>query len=113
MITVDRMVGDTLTPLGAHLWRKDTNGDAEDIDVTSLTVKFKMVSEAGGVKVAETDSNVSNVTASEGKVQYDFQPTDVDTAGVYFAWFTAYSGTEKLTCPKDGRTYKIILRDTV
>ena len=113
MITVNRMIGDTLTPLGAQLQQRDVSGTLADLDVTSMTVKFQMVSEASAVKVAETDSNVSAVTAAEGKVQYDFQTTDVDTAGTFFAWFTAYSLTEKDTFPADGRTYKIIFRDTV
>lgn len=104
--------GDTLTPLGAQLKQKGSSGTYDAVDLTSRDVKFKMVAEDGTVKVAETASNVSKTDASSGKVQYDFQAADVDTAGVYYAWFMVYAGTEKDTYPADGRSLKIVISDT-
>lgn len=84
-----RHVGDTEVALAATLQRPD--GTA--VDLTSLTVRFKMVDTAGSVKVAETDSNVSVTDAANGQCQYNFQSADVDTAGTYYAYFTAEDGS--------------------
>jgi hypothetical protein len=97
-------LGDTLTPLGVQLVRMDENGVYTPVDLTGLTVKFKMTDYYGADVVVETVTGVSVIDALTGKVQYDFQPADVDTAGDYFAWFMVYNGSERDTFPVDGRT---------
>lgn len=80
-----RHIDDTEVAIAATLQRPD--GTA--VDLTDLTVRFKMVAIGGTVKVAETAENVSKTDASNGACQYDPQAADVDTAGTYHAYFTA------------------------
>jgi len=101
--------GDTLTPLAATLQQKNASGNYEAVDVTSKDVKFCMVKSDDTTKVALTDSNVSKVDAANGKVQYDFQAADVDTAGTFYAWFVVESGGELDTFPADGKAWKIVI----
>ena len=103
------IVGDTLTPLGVQLKQKSAAGVLSVVDLSNSTCKFLMVAANGVVKVAETDSNVTITDASNGKVQYDFQSTDVDTPGTYYAWFKNYSGGECDTFPTAGRELKVII----
>lgn len=88
--TQKRHVGDTRIAIAATLKRPD--GTA--VNLTGLTVKFKMVDSQGTVTVAETTTNVTVTSAAAGQVQYDPQAADVDTAGTYYAYFTVYSGTD-------------------
>lgn len=104
-----RTVGDTLTPLGAHLKQRGTSGSYEDVDLTDATVKFSMVSLDGTVVVDEGTVGVTVVTAAEGKVQYTFQDADVDEAGTFYAWFTVYEDGKKDTFPIGGRTLRIVI----
>lgn len=85
-----RHLGDTRPSIPAALQRQD--GTA--IDLTGLTVKFKMIDSRGGAKVAETADNVTVTDASAGSVQYDPQAADVDTAGTYYGYFIIYDGSD-------------------
>ena len=96
-------VGDTLTPLGCQLKQLGTTGTLAAVNLTGLTVKFTLVDSTGTVIVNEATTGVTVTDAANGKVQYDFQTGDVDTAGTYYAWFTVYSGTEHDTYPVGGR----------
>ena len=107
----DISVGDTLTPLGCQLRQLDDVGVYTNVNLTGLTVKFQMVAEDGTVVVIETATGVTVNNATLGKVQYDFQAADVDTAGVYYGWFTVYDGTEKDTYPAKGRQLRITISD--
>lgn len=101
-------VGDTLSAMLIQLKQRDTSGTLSAVDVTGLTVKFKMVDQSGQTKVALTDSNVTVVDATNGKVQYDFQVGDVDIAGRYYAWFVVVgAGSEEDTFPVNGRSLVI------
>lgn len=112
MDTHEIAVGDTLTPLGARLRQLGTSGVYEDVNLTDKTVTFKMVAEDGTVVVPETSTGVTVVTASEGKVKYDFAAEDVDEAGVFYAWFrVADTGGETDTFPRGGRQFKIIIHE--
>ncbi len=83
-----RQVGDTRIALATTLKRPD----ATVVDVTGLTVKFRMCTAAGVDKVAETASNVTVTDATNGQVKYTFQAADVDTAGTFHAYFIAETG---------------------
>lgn len=111
MIIHDRMIGNTLTPLGAQLKQRNASGVYVPVVLTGLTVKFKMVAEDGTVTVAETSTGVTIADATNGKVEYDFLAADVDTAGTYWGWFYVYSGTEYDSFPSDGRTFKIVIHE--
>jgi hypothetical protein len=84
-----RHVNDTKVALAATLTRPD--GTA--VDLTGLTVKFKMVARNNTVKVAETAANVTVTDAAAGAVEYAFQSADVDTAGRYHAYFITIDGS--------------------
>ncbi len=88
---VTRQLGDTQVPLASTL----TRPDGTVVDLSALTVKFAMVSSNGDVKVAETGSNVSIVSPTDGTVNYAFQDADVDTAGRFYAYFITVNGSSK------------------
>lgn len=96
-------IGDTLTPLGCQLKQLSASGVLTPVVLSGLTVKFTLVNSAGTVVVNEGTTGVTVTEALTGKVQYDFQTTDVATAGTYYGWFTVYSGAEKDTYPVGGR----------
>jgi hypothetical protein len=90
--TQTRQVGDTRIAIAAQLKRPDGNVVA----TTGLTPKFAMYdSEDGTAKVAETTSNITVSDAANGKLQYDPQAADVDTEGLYYAYFILEDGTGK------------------
>lgn len=96
-------VGDTLTPLKAQLYR-----DGAAVNLTDLTVKFTMYSDAGALVVDAADAAV--VDAATGRVEYDFQDADVDAAGIFWGWFQAFDGDEERdTYPPDGRKLQILI----
>ena len=104
--------GDTRTPLGATLKQPDTSGTLTAVDLTGLTIKFKMAADDGTTKVALTTDNVTVVSAANGQVQYDFQAADVDTAGRYYAWFVSETGGgEQDHYPHDGRSFSVVIHD--
>lgn len=105
--THEMVVGDTYLPLGAVLMR-----DGAAVNLTGLTVQFRLVADGGTVKRDWT--NAAIVDAAAGKVQYDFQAADVDTAGVYWAWFRIGSGGEWATFPAAGdggkaRSFRVLI----
>lgn len=77
-----RRIGDTLIPLKVQLVRPKTN---TPVDLTGLTVYFKMVDEEGYEVVSEGDVTIED--AATGKVSYTFQDYDVETAGEFYAYF--------------------------
>ncbi len=64
--------------------------DGVAVNLTGATVKFKM--RAVGSTTLKIDANAVIVTALEGKVRYDWQAADVDTAGFYLVWWTVTIG---------------------
>jgi len=84
-----RQVGDTRIALAATLTRPD--GTA--VDLTALTTKFCMVTNQGETKVAETENYISIIDATAGQLSYTFQDADVDTAGIFYAYFIVEDGS--------------------
>lgn len=91
-------VGDTRTPLARTLYQGQ-----EPVNLTGLTVKFQMVDASGTVVVAESTTGVTVVSAAAGKVTKTFLAADVDTAGIYYGWFTVYNGAAFDHFPNTGR----------
>jgi len=105
-----RHVGDTEVAIAATLQRPD--GTA--VNLTGLTVKFRMVAVDGTTKVAETASNVTVTDEASGQVQYNPQAADVDTAGVYHAYFVVIDGSSNRdTFPVKNGDLVIIITDDV
>lgn len=93
-----RWIGDTAKVLSVEIMNANSSGVIEAVNLTGKTVKFRMVNSATGVeKVAETAATVT--VAASGYAQYDFQAADVDTAGVFDAWFIVYASGETDTFP--------------
>jgi hypothetical protein len=71
------------------------------IDLTSCTVRFLMTSEATGV--LKVDGAATVLSASTGKVSYEWGATDTDTSGVYRAeWEVTFPGGKTRTVPSKG-----------
>lgn len=87
-----RHVGDTQVAIAAQLVRPG----GTPVDLTSLTVKFKMVTNAGVSKVAETANNVTVSNAAAGQCEYAPQAADVNTAGTFYAYFTTLDGSNRV-----------------
>lgn len=106
VVTHEHHKGDTLTPLAAQFQRPD--GSA--VDITGDTIKFKMIKISdGATKVALTNTGVTVNNASTGKVQYDFQAADVDTAGEYKAYFVRDNSGETEHFPTKTRDLLVII----
>ena len=103
-------VGDTLTPVAKQLKQKGENGVLGAVNLTGLTVKFSLVSEAGVKVVDEATTGVTVTDAANGKVTYDFQAADVANAGTFTAYFHTYSGTERDTFPSEGDEFQVIIQ---
>ena len=104
--------GDSLTPLGATLKRKQTDGSLTAIDLTGLTVKATIVNTDETVEMAETTTGVTVVTAASGIVQYDFASgASALAVGTYYLYFVVYGAgaesTEKDTYPTPGEDLKL------
>lgn len=112
-MTVERQVrhvGDTLVAIAASLKRPD--GTA--VDLSDLTVKFKMKDAQGNVKVALTETNVTVTDAEAGECQYDPQAADVDTAGTFYAYFvTEDAAGNKDTFPARTGDFEVIIMPNV
>ena len=102
-----RTKDDTRIELGAQLIRPD----GSVVNLAGLTVEFRLIKNSDGTdKVAQTGLNVTIVDAATGKVSYDFQAVDVDTAGVFSAFFIIVTGGDD-TFPADGRKYLVEIVD--
>lgn len=89
----------------------NASGVLTAVNLTGLTVKFKMVDESGTVVVAETQTGVSVVTAASGTVNYDFSAAGVDVAGTYYGYFVVYDSGESDHFPVRSRDLKIRIDD--
>lgn len=94
----ERRVGDTAKIYSAVLTYKNTSGVDTAKDLTGLTVTFTMINAADGTTKVDAAS-ATIVTAASGIVSYDFQSTDVDTAGVYWGSFAVTESSEDDTYP--------------
>ncbi len=87
---------DTRTVLSVTLQQPNSSGVLTAVDLTGLTMKFKMINRADGTTaIALTTTGVSVVVAASGTVNYDFSAAGVLTAGMYNGYFVAETaGTE-------------------
>ena len=105
-----RRVGDTRTVLPVALAQPNTSGVLTAVDLTGLTVQFKMVNAAtGATEIALTSSGVTVTTAASGQAQYDFSGTGVDTAGVYWGTFVVTQSSETDAFPVRMQDLRILI----
>lgn len=76
-------IGDRLRSPQAQL----LNPDSTPVDLTDNTIAFRLVRQKDGfVKVNDSAATIVG-TPALGIVQYNWQSSDIDEAGNYFAWF--------------------------
>ena len=99
---VQRVVGNQ-EAIGAQL--KDIDG--ANIDITGLTMKFRMVNtEDGTVKVNDASATIS--VGTDGKVSYAPAAADVDTAGEFAMYFQDSSSPIR-RWPPEGARFKLVI----
>ena len=105
-----RRVGDLRTVLPVTLQQPDSTGTLAAINLTGLTVTFKMINAADGTtKIATTGTGVTVVTAVSGTVNYDFSSTGVDAAGVYWGTFLVTEAGQTDAVPVKAKDLKIVI----
>jgi len=105
-----RRVGDLRTVLPVTLQQPDSSGALAAIDLTGLTVTFKMINAADGTtKIAATSTGVSVVSAAAGTVNYDFSSGGVDAAGVYWGTFLVTESGQTDAVPVRQKDLKIVI----
>ncbi len=105
-----RRLGDLRTVLPVTLKQPDSNGDEQVVNLTGLTVTFKMINAADGTTaIAATSTGVTVETAASGTVKYDFSSGGVDTAGVYWGTFIVTESGETDSFPVAQSELKIII----
>lgn len=105
-----RRVGDLRTVLPVTLQQPNSSGTLTAIDLTGLSVTFKMINAADGTtKIAATATGVSVVTAASGTVNYDFSSGGVDEAGVFWGTFLVTESGETDAVPVRQKDLKIII----
>ena len=92
--THTRHITDTRTVFAATLKQPNASGVDTVIDLTGLTVEFKLVNQAGVAVIAQTGTGVTVTDATAGEVQYDFSAGGVATAGRYYAYFVVIDSSE-------------------
>jgi hypothetical protein len=105
-----RRVGDLRTVLPVTLQQPDSTGALAAINLTGLTVSFKMINAADGTtKIATTGTGVTVVTAASGTVNYDFSSGGVDAAGVYWGTFLVTEAGQTDAVPVRAKDLKIVI----
>ncbi len=105
-----RRVGDLRTVLPVTLQQPDSSGVLQAINLTGLTVTFKMINAADGTtKIAATSTGVSVVSASAGTVNYDFSSGGVDAAGVFWGTFLVTESGQTDAVPVRQKDLKIVI----
>ena len=105
-----RRVGDLRTVLPVTLQQPDSTGTLAAINLTGLTVTFKMINAAdGSTKIAATSTGVSVVSAAAGTVNYDFSSGGVNAAGVYWGTFLVTESGQTAAVPVRQKDLRIII----
>jgi len=105
-----RRVGDLRTVLPVTLQQPDSSGVLQAINLTGLTITFKMINAAdGSTKIAATSTGVSVVSASAGTVNYDFSSGGVDAAGVFWGTFLVTESGQTDAVPVRQKDLKIVI----
>ena len=103
-----RRSGDYRTVLPVTLQQANGSGVLTVVDLTGLTVAFKLVNAATSlVAIVNTSTGVTVVTAADGTVNYDFSATL--PAGVYWGTFTVTQSGETDAFPVAAKGLKVIV----
>lgn len=88
--------GDTGTPFAPMFQKIDpTSGDLVPVNLTGLTLSMKMKEkETGVIKVCSGPWTIDD--AAGGQAHYDWQDSDVDTAGIWLLQVLCTNGAGKV-----------------
>lgn len=75
-------------------------------DVKPNTFKLSTYPQSNAIDISTTGSGTHTFYVV-GSVQMDFASTNVDTAGIYWGWFTLTSGSEVVTKPEGDKHYLV------
>ena len=89
-----RHVTDTRTVLSVKLTQPNELGVEAAVNLTGLSVEFRMFNQSGVEVIAQTETGVTVTDASTGQVQYDFSSSGVATVGRYFGYFVVIDSSE-------------------
>jgi hypothetical protein len=74
---------------------------------------FKVSLRPGGAEVDITTAGTGTHSFYiVGSVQYDWQTTDTDAAGDFYAWFRLFTGSERQTVPFDGASWLVTIEQS-
>jgi len=94
-----RHVGDTLTVLPLQLKQDDVNGYPRVVDLTGLSVSFRMLNRQDVEVVPDSTSRVTVTDATNGELHVDFEPQDVANSGIFYGYITVSDTGENDTFP--------------
>lgn len=94
-----RHVGDTLTVMPLKLMRDDVNGVAQAVNLTGLSVSFRMLNDKHVEVISNSTSRVTVTDAANGELHVDFEPQDVASAGNFYGYITVADTGESDTFP--------------
>jgi hypothetical protein len=100
--------GDTLDPLGVQLKQRNAAGALTPVDLSTSTLKFRMVHNEDELIIHRTSTGVTIITAATGFAQFQFSDIQVAVSGIYWGFFIEYKGGKTRTFPT-GRKLKIIM----
>ena len=86
-------VGDTRTTLSRTLKQNSESGVLTAVDLTTLTVNFKMINKATGATVVSATTATKD-NAATGQVSYDLPAAAVTDAGIFLYYFIVVDGSE-------------------
>lgn len=97
--------GDTLTKLAATI-----QNDGTPRDLTGKIVTFVINTLSG--ETVQVGGSVTVTDATAGEVEYDFESSDVATAGTFKAWFViSDSGSETDSYPDNDNGIQLVIYD--
>lgn len=108
-----RHITDERTALSVTLQQPNESGVDTAIDLTGLTVEFKMVNSAGVDVIAQTETGVSVVDAAAGEVDYSFPTAGMATAGLYYGYFIVTSSSKTDHFPVTAKELRISIQADV
>lgn len=98
--------GDSVTLITSGTLPAGLSTTTEYFVVNATTNTFQLALVKGGAPITTTSGGTGTHTAVSGRVSYEFQGTDTDTAGTYFAEVQTTEGGKQLTYP-NGRHFLV------